>query len=439
VRELKEQQKPANVDRIDRKAYELEVELITRLFGGGAVARTVDSISWLRSSSAKSAIRAWWRAGNAHQFDTREDMRATEQKLFGASGQLNDRGEVTHGPGIARINVAPKKIAALNYDEPQHSPLNGAYFPATGMGRSVAELGAPGEPTRVRVTLCIEPQKYFTFLPAHEAAVLEGLRLWLTLGGAGSRTRRGAGALATTKSTAEKIDLPVSEEALRAFLVKHCARKSVDPELDGVFGLARTRSVLIGAPKPSAEAAQLSLLSAMREARQERPHPDRWQGRDGWGQSSWPEADAIRIKAKNEAPSGGWTHRPKPGNAGKYPRIALGLPIVMHYKRTDTEPKDYKIYGAIGQGQEWLKLERYASPILLRPIRVWRNQEPIYVPVAIFTDCTLPADARPLVTKEDKKSVDIQNVVDRYAILQHANETLSRVEAKFLKEGFKKL
>jgi hypothetical protein len=48
-------------DSLTRKPVwdcEAKVELITRLFGGGAKTREVDKVSWLRSSAAKSALRA---------------------------------------------------------------------------------------------------------------------------------------------------------------------------------------------------------------------------------------------------------------------------------------------------------------------------------------------------------------------------------------------
>ena len=98
-----------------------------------------------------------------------------------------------------------------------------------------------------------------------------------------------------------------------------------------------------------------------------------------------------------------------------------------------------QILAAVRKGSEWTAMERYSSPILLRPVRVWNGRGAEYVPVAIFTDCTLPHQALALV--ELKKGVrDIpRDVVSSPGIQQQAASTLDRVAKVFLAQGFRSL
>lgn len=389
--------------------------LITRLFGGGARTREIDSVSWLRSSAAKSALRNWWRAAHAHDFLTLSALREREQFLFGAPGSFDKEGTLHGGPGPLEVTTESKLAnPPVAYRESQSNPLNYALFPAQGMGQDPAKVALASDSSWATIDLSSPSGK----ADLHEI-YLESLRLWLTLGGAGARTRRGAGALAIgTREEAMKLGLPCSLQDLEDYLRLVCQRKPVPDALDGVFCLARTRRIFIGRPEPTGEAAQKRVLSVLRDARQDRPPR---------GRSRWPEADAIRIKA---GPRKSWAHSPDPSNADQYPRAALGLPIVVHYKTPPEEPEDHHILGYL-PGQEDPKVERYSSPILLRPVRIWEGKAVKYVPVAIFTDCTLPKDLRPLVTTDPKAKANRADVVPSYEILAQSEGTLERIEKVF--------
>jgi hypothetical protein len=95
------------------------------------------------------------------------------------------------------------------------------------------------------------------------------------------------------------------------------------------------------------------------------------------------------------------------------------------------EPAEHQILGALPGKPKWRKLERYSSPVLLRPVRVWEGNQVRYVPVALFTDCTLPADARPLVTAAPTADPAFADIVSSYGIASHADETLRRIEKTF--------
>ena len=199
---------------------------------------------------------------------------------------------------------------------------------------------------------------------AHNA-YLESLRLWLTLGGVGARSRRGAGAIGIAKRVeAERLGVPCSLQELTEYLTQVCKRRKVSAALQEIFCLARTRRVLIGRPFQTGEEAQKKLLSMLREARQDRPHSHK-----AWGRSVGlrPTRSASRQNPQSLDPSPGssecWTV-PKSGarssHRRSFPDSAFGTRRSPHS-------------GAIPRGTEWKKLDRFASPILLRPVRIWEG------------------------------------------------------------------
>lgn len=414
---------PAPRERKPEWTCSVQVVLITRLFGGGAKTREIDPLSWLRSSAAKSALRAWWRAGHAHEFSSLADLRAREEALFGASATFDEKGRPQKGPGMLEIVTQSHRGSDLvKYDESPGSVINYGLFPAAPMNQPAAWIVNPSDQMKAVITLISR-----TGSASDQEALLDGLRLWLTLGGVGARTRRGVGALAVPDlKAARELDLPGTLSELKSFLRQRCQRRAVPSALDGVFCLARTRRIFVGPTQASGEQAQKKLLTLLREARQARVS----------NRSTWPEGDAIRLKAGYSAKNA--------DNAEQYPRAALGLPIVVHFKQPQqhrpTEPADHHILAAKPVEGEWKKIDRYSSPVLLRPVRVWENGRTVYVPVAIFTESTLPGNFRPLVVTDPRGELNVEDVVTDYNIQQDANATLRRIEVVFEKApGFQSL
>jgi CRISPR-associated protein Cmr1 len=86
----------------------------------------------------------------------------------------------------------------------------------------------------------------------------------------------------------------------------------------------------------------------LRRFRQDRFRPQ--------GRSRWPEPNALRLILKRSDP----THVPPPGAPVFFPRAALGLPIVFHFK-SETDPSSE----LVGQSTD-----RLASPLVIRPHRL---------------------------------------------------------------------
>lgn len=434
---------PENLSTVRAKPFweaTFEVELLTRLFGGGVEARKLDPLCWLRPSALKSALRFWWRAAYGHLHPDLKSLRQREGELFGSPGRF-ENGKLKGGPGLVSVEV--RSVTApepRSFVDPQHSAFHSAYF-AAALADPPSALGLPGAVARVLLTVsALAPPSEETEKANGEALeeILTALRLWLVLGGVGSRTRRGAGAIGLRDpQEAGKLGVPQEPVGLETFLRKVCSAKvTVHP---GAFLLGRTLQVFLGRPSASAVAAHESLLDAIREARQDRAHPPERRGPDGWGRSRWPEPDAIRLKV---GPKRKWVHDPASANSGRYPRAALGLPIVFHFKTPPTEPANHVLTAACDTGR--VRLARYPSPVILRAVRTWEGNTPQAVPVALFTRCTLPADALAVIEEEGseqaRKDVEPKDLT-AYRVTSEAPATLDRVMQPFrvAARGFKTL
>ncbi len=170
---------------------------------------------------------------------------------------------------------------------------------------------------------------------------------WVSFGGVGARTRRGFGALAVTGQTESPADL-------RGSLARHVLAGTA-PAGVSQLDLRRERTVIVDG-YPDAVAAWNEALDRYQEFRQfRRP------GTSHAGRSYWPEPDEIRRLTGNAAPA----HAQPVTQARKFPRAALGLPIIFHFKG---DRNDHSRQGDPGnttlRGQN---TDRLASPVLLRP------------------------------------------------------------------------
>jgi CRISPR-associated protein Cmr1 len=420
---------------------ELEVTLITRLFGGGAKARELDEVCWLRPAALKSALRFWWRAGHAHRFANLKALREREEQLFGSSASYGKGKEILGGPGVLEVEVEAARTRDLKQErfKPQEgAALNIAYFSAAEQKRKrepACILALPDAKTWARLRLRAESTS-----AEDNDEILQALRLLLVLGGVGSRTRRGAGAIAPkTAGEAGQYAIPASTGKLKDFLSKWLRLEVKEGPPPGVFALGSLRAIFIGPDFRLAEEAQDCALKVLREFRQQRPHPPSWRGRDGWGQTTRPEADAIRfrdvrLRRKSKAE---WPHKPEDAaRIDQYPRASLGLPIVMHYKDGPAaDPEDHIISAALPDGREWKRISRFSSPLLIRPVALWEGNGCRFVPVVVIGSFTLPSAARPLVERTGSGSPqgkpDRSNVVPSFEIARAADSVLSALEAAF--------
>jgi len=150
-----------------------EITLITPMFGGGVEPGKNDPVTPIRVPSIRGQLRFWWRAtAGAESANTRE-LRDLESKIWGS----------TESP-------SPVKVAVERCDRVD--------------GFTMQELTRPPREAlkKILFTLptCTSTRRSFRLTitaPADDFAkhVEPALRAWLNLGGLGTGTRRGCGAL----------------------------------------------------------------------------------------------------------------------------------------------------------------------------------------------------------------------------------------------------
>lgn len=352
----------------ERPSASVEVELITPLFGGGVEPRRVTPDDWLRSAAVRGALRFWWRALHAHEFATINELRDKESALFG-SAAVGERG----GPGSIAVTVTTVRKAKRDdhpYKPQPGDALNVAYFAAAPMGQEAAHLALAPEKERATAKIELAANTEQELTSAKQALVL-----WLLFGGAGARTRRGAGAVTPTsiEDAHKGTGHPRTLEELVRFL-QDLPRDS-GSDCHGIFAVADRVGIYWGDPQQTATSAHKRLLSLWRDVRQDRKHPPSWTGPRDWGMSEWPEVDLIR-RAENK-----WSshphHAPRSGQTAAL-RPHFGLPLGIKFKDEKNDPKKNEILPA---GED----DRYGSPVWLGLSRVKNG----YVPVVLITQSRL--------------------------------------------------
>jgi CRISPR-associated protein Cmr1 len=355
-----------------RDEISFQVELITPIFGGGAKARELDPVCWLRSSAVKASLRFWWRALYGHNSGPSEKMHEAESLIFGKSGDPKRKV----GPGLVRVAVTEASKPSLMNPPKAPDVRTVAYFPALGMGQEPAKLGCKGATATISLEFRSGTDKEL------RNEIMNSLRAWLIFGGAGARTRRGSGAVAPhRREDAEKVEYPMSGKNLKEFLANLGSQSRVK-EQQSYFSLANDGSMLVtdGGKDNSDDAFKL-VLDHWRAFRQNRRHPNRWGGGNEWGRSMWPEADVIRRQFGAHHAE----HAPRAEHLNQAPRALLGIPI--HFKfETNFHPGDpsgkFKIVLS--------NTDRYASPVWLGIARLWEGDRAQHWGVALVTRPQLP-------------------------------------------------
>jgi len=341
----------------------LDVELITPLFGGGVEAKKVDEVCWLRGSEVKASLRFWWRALYGHRYATPKELHAAESERFG-SAKGNEGVASPVAVGVVELS-RPESISAGSINDARKV----AYFPGQdGMGGAApASLLPPGAKAKLtlqfRSRVALEIRKEFQ----------EALVAWLVFGGAGSRTRRGAGAIAPSLlAQAQSIGYPTSVESLDSFLLR--ISEPVAGFQGSFFSLRNRSKVLRSVAGQAQQAAHINLMDHWRSLRQNRRHPNHWGGGQNWGQNRWPEADLVREITG--APLGNHTCHPQHRGLRQVPRALLGLPIIIHFPH---QPQGSR-YQLISRHSD-----RYGSPVWLGVARTWNNDQPTHFGVVAAT------------------------------------------------------
>lgn len=340
--------------RPNRGTRDLELELVTPLYGGGARAgERAPQFDPVRASSIRGQLRFWWRARNGDRYASRDALWAAERMLWGGSGESASdvqRSSVT----LSVTNIGAGTYSLDSSDVGRRHVDAYVLWPAGMSGSGVARV-ASGLTFTLRVswrTAGKNPNGASADSSLSEVAVKAALRDWILFGGVGGRTRRGCGSLSVvSQDDREWLGLPRSANELNAFgkpLVPAVAQNAAQYicRLSG----AEYRA---SAPLGSLDAWRCA-YGWLRDFRQgttrgtsdsttndagqrtcgDYARSDPGHGQRGAagraGQSRWPEADKIRrLEGESIAQC---AHPPHYGEQPAWPRANFGLPIQIRWQ-----------------------------------------------------------------------------------------------------------
>lgn len=345
---------------------ELDLTVVTPLFGGGAIARKVDRERPVSGKAVRGHLRFWWRACRGAGYVAAQELFEAEARIWGSTElpspvgleiDILDKGRIVRWAEYReRWN---QRTGRMQTFLDRHPPYPGyALFPFQGeidRGTVIEDASDALRGVRFRLRL--------TGAEAHRADVEAAVWAWILFGGVGARVRRGCGTLS--------CEDPRFRPGLEALTEGASGRISPGERLLPIPLLGQAR-VLLGRPtgaaagQESVQQAWVTAIAAMQEFRQGYGVGRR----AGPGRSFWPEPDSLREMTGMSEPH----HRPEHRARRFYPRADLGLPIVFKFK--DNGDPSVRILQAMGD-----QATRMASPIILKALPLPGN---LALPMAVL-------------------------------------------------------
>jgi CRISPR-associated protein Cmr1 len=344
---------------------------MTALYGGGAEAGSNDAGDPFRIPGIRGQLRFWWRATIGGQYDEVSRLREAEAAIWGSTEQASRvRLRILSAVrGTERSAAGPGPDGRWQKLQPDY-----ALFPAQEDRKRIGKVYVGG---RFRMEIAAPADT----LDEVDAA----LWAWLTFGGIGGRTRRGAGAL-----YCQPYAYTWKPEAFKG---------------DGTprpWPTLKSGSAVMGSRKLSWSECWNECIALLREFRQQQRFRPR-------GRSRWPEPDEIRRLRDQWAPQ----HAPEnPEHA--FPRAALGLPIIFHFK-TDGDPEPNTLNVIAEDGKE----ARMASPVILKP---WATSTSEAIPLLVV----LNAPGPPRRTLRQARAADIPVTRGTRPVLEELTQLAER-------------
>lgn len=196
--DLPEWQAPAK-----RETIELELRLITPMFGGGYEARKVDRLLPIRPAAIRGHLRFWWRATAGARYTSVADLHKAETELWGAAATKDNPavGKVALQVHILSAGEEAPYSQVAPPSKPKDGPLHGYFlFPF----REQKEQNIPAAVGRKQVRFQLRLTLDASLSEAQRAGIRTALKAWIAFGGVGARTRRGCGALTVVSNNANQ-------------------------------------------------------------------------------------------------------------------------------------------------------------------------------------------------------------------------------------------
>jgi CRISPR-associated protein Cmr1 len=389
LRNIKENAPPVPEKDIVRNRYKerkelsevfYDIELITPMYGGGAIAGINDPTFPIRPSTVRGQLRFWWRATRGAKFETAEALFKEEEKIWGS----------TEKPSGTIVKVtAPKWEQSRNYigsrDDNygfrRFGPEAYVLFPAAS-DTSRHNLVKEGLVFKVEIS----------FERRFEADILCAVWAWVNFGGIGARTRRGCGALYCKELSPEKASIESITQWWKRKIDNYAIQLNAERDWPTLF------QILTGPVQTDSLRAWQECIKPMKDFRQGVGIGRNKGSRDPRrpGRSFWPEPDTLRRVFEKHNPE----HKPNPDMPDGFPRAAFGLPVIFHFAASRGDP-DSEIRP---KGNT-----RMASPLLLRPIKAQCDQK--VVPAVIYLRGTT-LKRKELEVKGSSKTFEMKNIVN---------------------------
>lgn len=383
---------------------DLELKVVTPMFGGGVTAGQVDRNHPIRASAIRGHLRFWWRACNAAGFRSVADLARAERLLWGSATREfeDEEEEATWGPGAITVRVARTSDGnEFNRHNDGWRRIHGASDP--GPPYALFPFERQTNPRRDPLPGQVDIEFRLQVALAHHAGKRDGhpsredcktaaeqaLWAWISFGGVGARTRRGCGSLYCVgngdDSTEPRLDAGVFRpwDDLNAWLVDRFEayvdpvyRNANDPGIRAIPALTQCR-VAYGSPLDRPIPAWGSAVDLLKDFLQG-PEIGRNPVVNGRpGQSRWPEVSAARtlLGVSNIGPNG-HEYQVVPAHlagGGDFPRADLGLPRIL---KVQEGPRIEATLEAAGD-----KTTRMASPVILKALPMPDGRA---VPIAIL-------------------------------------------------------
>lgn len=299
-------------------------ELLTPMFGGGYKAGHINDQDGfeVRAATVRGHLREWWRRLYGNDKNKEETLLERETAIWGSVGLKKTKASnvkvQVHIKSESKVEDKNWKDERDKINEPDYSAYALFAFPL------LEDDKGHKDPPKY----CLKSMEFIVTITykkldeEQKEQVRNSLRAWANFGGIGARTRRGVGAIWCSTlacKTVADLDKIVKQIPGARLLIK-TAFKS-DPLL-----------------------VWRRLVKTMSEFRSQK---------ESENVSAWPEAHSVLGHTSgNKKPTG-------------VPRSVFGLPLLMHDVQADVTKT---LLPRIARSEK--TLNRMASPIILRPVRI---------------------------------------------------------------------
>jgi len=334
-----------------------EFQLVTPLWGGGEKVNRYDSVSTIRTASIKGQLRFWWRTVRGWRANgDLQQLLKLEEDIWGG---------IVVAKQSSRVQLALEVLSPENPDDAFISAKDVPRYIAFPLlqGNEEDKEKALIKGVRFRLTLRIQPppqkkgedkQLQKIKLEEIKKEVNAALWAWSTFGGVGARTRRGFGAIELTEQSLTEIKKKLEEYS-------HADTKAWPKNVPHLT----TKSHIAVVDLSWKEA--IELYQRFRQYRPDIKEIIRRRGREVIipGPNKWPEAALIR-----------WAYAPRKYGKPNFflaPRAQFGLPVPFYFLQDKKLGDDGKVTLTGKRQPREERIDRLASPLIIRPINKKRT------------------------------------------------------------------